>query len=88
MDIALKKVELIEWLVKLQDEKIIQRIETIKKGSAQGIYEQQMPKTREEIQARLDQAEKDIIAGNVHTQEEVESYFKAKLGRRQLQNHL
>jgi len=50
--------------------------------------EQQMPKTREEIQAKLNQAEKDIIAGNVHTQEEAESYFKAKFGRRQLQNHL
>src|SRR6218665_2611137 len=64
--IALKKSELIEGLVRLQDEKIIQRTEAIKKGSAQGIYEQRMPKTREEIQAKLDQAEKDIIAGNVH----------------------
>lgn len=79
MDIAVKKVELIEWLARLQDEKIIQRIETLRKGSIKELYEQRMPKTQEELQTKLDRSEKDIKEGKVHSQEEVENYFKARL---------
>ena len=78
MDIAVKKVELIEWLARLQDEKLIQRIETLRKGSIKELYEQRMPKTKEELEAKLSQSEKDIKEGKVHSQEEVESYFKAR----------
>ena len=78
MDIALKKVELIEWLARLQDEKLIQRIETLRKSSIKDLYEQRMPKTKEELQAKLTQSEKDIQEGKVHSQEEVENFFKAK----------
>ena len=78
MDIAVKKVELIEWLARLQDEKLIQRIETLRKSSIKELYEQQMPKTMKELQAKLNQSEKDINEGKVHSQEEVERYFKAK----------
>ena len=31
MDIALKKVELIEWLARLQDEELIKQIETLRR---------------------------------------------------------
>ena len=78
MDIAVKKVELIEWLARLQDEKLIHRIETLKKGSIKELYEQRMPKTMKELQKKLHKSEKDIKAGKVHSQEEVESYFKAR----------
>jgi len=78
MDIAVKKVELIEWLARLQDEKLIQRIETLRKSSIQELYEQQMPKTREALQAKLNQSEKDINEGKVYSQEEVENYFNAR----------
>ncbi|HEU5292611.1 MAG TPA: hypothetical protein VFU05_18310 [Cyclobacteriaceae bacterium] len=78
MDIALKKVELIEWLARLQDEKLIQRIEILKKSSLKEAYELRTPKSMEEIQSRLDQSEKDISSGKVHTQREVEDYFKAR----------
>jgi len=78
MDIAVKKVELIEWLARLQDEKLIQRIETLRKNSIQELYEQRMPKTREGLQAKLNQSEKDINAGKVYSQEEVENYFNAR----------
>lgn len=76
MNIAVKKVELIEWLARLQDEKLIQRIETLRKGSIIELYEQRMPKTLEEL--KLDRSERDISEGKVHTQEEVESYFNAR----------
>lgn len=78
MDIAVKKVELIEWLARLQDEKIIQRIETLRKGSIKELYELRMPKTQEELQMKLNRSEADIREGRVHSQEEVESYFKAR----------
>jgi len=85
MDIAVKKVELIEWLARLQDEKLIQRIETLRKSSIQELYEQQMPKTREALQAKLNQSEKDINEGKVYSQEEVENYFNARF--KQLRKH-
>ena len=78
MDIAGKKVELIEWLARLQDEKIIQRIETLRKGSIGELYKQRMPNTLEELQTKIDRSEKDFIDGKMHSQEEVESYFKAR----------
>ena len=78
MDVAVKKIELIEWLARLQDEKLIQRFETLRKGSIKEMYEQQMPKTMEQLQAKLEQSEKDIAEGKVHSQDEVEKYFKAR----------
>lgn len=78
MDIAVKKIELIEWLARLQDEKLIQRIEILKKASIEDAYKLRTPKTLEELKARLDQSEKDIRSGNVHTQQEVEGYLKAR----------
>lgn len=78
MDIAVKKVELIEWLARLQDEKLIQRIETLRKGSIKELYEQRMPTTMEELEAKFVRSEKDINEGKVHSQEEVESYFNAR----------
>lgn len=81
MDIALKKIELIEWLVRLQDEKLIQRIETLKKDSIKDMYERRTPKTLEELQTKLDYSQKDISSGKVHTQQEVEDYFKTKFNQ-------
>lgn len=78
MDIAAKKIELIEWLVRLRDEELIQRIEILKKGSLQESCDQRTPKTMEELQSKLDQSEKDIRSGRVHSQQEVEDYFKAR----------
>ncbi len=81
MDIAVKKVELIAWMVRLQDEKLIKRIETLKKGSIQEAYEQRTPKTMEELKARLERSEKDISQGRVHTQQEIENHFKARFNQ-------
>lgn len=78
MDIALKKVELIEWLARLQDEKLIQRIELLRKGSVDELYEQRIPKTTQALQEKLDRSEAAIKEGKVHSQEDVENYFKAR----------
>jgi hypothetical protein len=81
MNIAVKKMELIEWLVRLQDEKLIQRIESLKNDSRKDVFEKRTPKTIEELQSKLKQSESDIISGRIHAQEEVENYFKAKFGK-------
>jgi len=81
MDIALKKVELIEWLTRLQDESLLQRIDALRKGSVKEIYESRMPRNAEELKQKLDRAEEDFKAGRVHSQEDVEKYFKDKFTR-------
>lgn len=78
MDIARKKVELIAWLARLQDEKIILRIEALRKGSIGELYKQRIPNTLEELQIKIDRSEKDFIDGKMHSQEEVKSYFIAR----------
>lgn len=78
MDIAVKKVELIEWLARLQDEKLIQRIEALKKKSVNEWYEQRMPKNLTQILEKVKLSEQDVIENNVHEQDSVENYFKAK----------
>jgi hypothetical protein len=78
MDLAVKKVELIEWLARLQDESLLQRIDALRKGSVKQVYESRMPKSQEEIQQKLDRSEEDIKAGRVHSQDDVETYFKNK----------
>ena len=78
MDIAVKKIELIEWLARLQDESLLQRVDSLRKGSLKEIYESRIPRSLEEIQKKLDRSEEDIKAGRTHSQEDVESYFKAK----------
>ena len=81
MDIALKKIELIEWLTRVQDEALLQRIEALRKGSLKDAYLLRVPKTMEELQDKLDRSEEDIKAGRVHAQEDVETYFKTKIGK-------
>lgn len=81
MDIALKKIELIEWLTRVQDEALLQRIEALRKGSLKEAYLLRVPKTMEELQDKLDRSEEDIKAGRVHAQEDVETYFKTKIGK-------
>ncbi len=78
MDLALKKIELIEWLSRLQDEKLIQRIKALKKGSAEDAYKIRMPKTMNDLQEKLDRSEEDIKSGRIHSHEEVKDFFDKK----------
>ena len=78
MDIAVKKIELIDWLIRVKDEKLIQRIEALREDSARENYEARMPKTMDELEIKLKLSRQDIEAGCVHSQKEVEDFFKAK----------
>ncbi len=81
MNIAEKKIELISWLTRLNDENIINKIESLRKSSVSKTYKLRMPKNAQELQDKLDRSDADIIAGRIHSQKEVEDYFKSKTGQ-------
>lgn len=78
MDISSKKIELIEWLTRLQDKKLLQQIDRLKKESVKNAYQLRTPGSVEEIETKLDRSDKDIKAGRVSSQADVEEAFKEK----------
>jgi hypothetical protein len=79
MDIQLEKLRLIEWLARLQDADIVQRLLEVKAGSEVAAYEASLkPMTVEELVARAEESNRDIEAGRVHDLDEV---VKALLDR-------
>jgi hypothetical protein len=77
MDLAVKKIELINWLTR-QDEAMIKKIDMLRQSSMESSYAARMG---ENIDAKLERSEYDIKSGKTHTQEEVHLYFKNKLGK-------
>lgn len=59
MDISLKKLELIEWLTRLQDEKSIEQVEALRKSMASKSYELRMPKSEMELSVKFIRSEQD-----------------------------
>lgn len=78
MNLALKKIELINWLSHLQSEKVISEIEALKKESAKAIFEEKSPQNLRDLKEKLEKSKADIEASRVYLQEDVESYFKEK----------
>lgn len=78
MDLAVKKIELIEWLARIQDEKIIREIEALKESAAKIAYELRMTKNMNDLQAKIDRSKEDIKSNRIYKHEEVESFFKTK----------
>lgn len=73
MNIADKKVELIEWIASLKDHTLLEKIEQLKQQSISEAYQANLkPMTPKQYKARLDQAEADYQQGNVISQEEIE----------------
>ena len=73
MDLQLRKLNLIEWLTKVQDETTVFKIEDIQKKARIERYESSLkPMTKTDLIARAIKAEADIKAGRVFTSEEVE----------------
>ncbi len=77
MNLAVKKIELINWLTK-QDEVMIKKIDVLRKTSIESAYSERM---NENLESKLKRSESDIKGGRMHTQNEVESYFKSKLNQ-------
>jgi hypothetical protein len=77
MDLAVKKIELINWLTR-QDEAMIKKIDMLRQSSVESSYFARMG---EDIDAKLARSEADIKAGRTHGHHEVVSYFKSKFGK-------
>jgi hypothetical protein len=78
MTIAEKKIDLISWLSNLQDEDILDQLDTIRKKAVLGNYQKSLsPMTMEELENRVAEAEEDFNAGRIISQEELKKRIKA-----------
>ena len=77
MNLAVKKIELINWLTK-QDEDMINKIDFLRKSSIETFYTSSMS---ESLDSKLNRSESDIKAGRTHSQDAVESYFNSKFNQ-------
>ena len=78
VDLQSKKIALIEWLVRVQDEELINRIDTIRKNSVDESYNQQMPASEAQLESKMDLAARQIVEGRIHAQEAVEKYLEGR----------
>lgn len=73
MNIAVKKVELIAWLTKIDDLSLLEQVDNLKKKSLADAYEANLkPMTSLEYKSQLDQAEEEYKNGRVTSQEDIE----------------
>ena len=78
MNVQSEKLQLIEWLVQLQDLNILQRIKEVKQDAEVAAYEASLkPMTKEELIARAEESNRDIEAGRVY---DLEDAMKEELG--------
>jgi len=72
MNIETIKLEIIGWLIKLEDQAILQKLIELKQATELSNYEGNLkPMSKEEMLARAETSNRDIEAGRVYTIEEV-----------------
>ncbi len=73
MDIAVKKIELIEWLAKVQDKTVIKKIEILKNQSIKEAYEGKLkPMSSKAYKALLEKSEEEYKQGKTINQKALE----------------
>jgi hypothetical protein len=73
MNIAVKKIELIEWLAKIEDQSLLEQIDVLKRKAIAEAYESGMtPMSSEKFKSLLDEAESDYSNGRVTLIEDLE----------------
>ncbi|MBY0434131.1 MAG: hypothetical protein K2U26_08490 [Cyclobacteriaceae bacterium] len=73
MDIAVKKIEIIEWLTKVQDKTVIKKVETLKNQSIKSSYESKLkPMSSKAYKAMLEKSEDDYKQGRAISQKALE----------------
>lgn len=73
MDIAVKKVELIEWLARVKDKAVIRKVENLKNQSIKESYEAKLkPMSSKAYKAILEKSEEDYKQGRVISQKALE----------------
>ncbi len=79
MDVQNIKLRFIEDFLRLQNEQVILNLINFLNREKKKLYESSLkPMTVSEFHKRINQAEKDIIDGNVYSQDQVEEVFKKK----------
>lgn len=71
-----RKLDIIEYLSRLQDEEILDKIESVIRKSRAA--KKLKPLSKKEYFKMLEQSEEDIRKGRIYAQEDVVKYFKAK----------
>jgi len=77
MDLAVKKIELINWLTR-QDEAMVEKIDALRKSSMESVYHSRM---EEKLESKLNRSEADIKSGRIYSQEDVETYLERKFNQ-------
>lgn len=73
-----KKIDLISWLSNLQNEEILDQLESIRKKAVIANYPKTLsPMTLKEFEIRVTEAEEDFKAGRIISQEELKKRIKA-----------
>ena len=82
MDIQTKKIHFIEEFLRIQNEGIINLLDAVLKNEKNKLYKDSLkPMTIDELNARIAEAEKDIIEGRVYTTDEIRINFKNKISK-------
>lgn len=71
-----RKLDIIEYLSRLQDEKILDKIESVIKRSRAA--KKLKPLSKKEYLKMIEDSEEDIRKGRIYAQEDVVKYLKAK----------
>ncbi|WP_339925913.1 hypothetical protein [uncultured Cyclobacterium sp.] len=77
MDLAVKKIELINWLT-TQDETMIKKVDALRRSSMESAYRAGMG---EKLESKLGRSKADRKSGKTHSQEDVENFFESKWAR-------
>jgi predicted transcriptional regulator len=78
-DMQTRKLRFMEEYIRLTDEAIIDKLAQLLREEKQKTIKATLePLTHEELTEKLDRSEADIREGRLHTQDEVENYFKNK----------
>ena len=73
MSIAVKKIELIQWLAQIKDSAVIKKVEGVKKQSIKESYEASLrPMSHKAYKVMLDQSNEDYKHGRVISQKSLE----------------
>ena len=78
MNIYAQKLDLIARLMEIDDESILSKVKDVLKKTPSKRKNTMEPEEEERLIHILQESQEDYIAGRVHSQKEVEAYFKAK----------
>lgn len=77
IDIQTRKLRFMEEYIRLTDESIIEKLAQLLKEEKQKVMQAKLkPMSHEELVEKLDRSEADLREGRLHTQEDIENYFK------------